>query len=109
MAHVAAAGGLAGAPVYSYQTGPDGKRYAIGGSVSIDTSAESSPEDTISKAQRIRSAALAPADPSAADRAVASRAARMEAQARQALARQASEESERAREAASDVAIERLD
>jgi hypothetical protein len=81
MAHVSAAGGLAGAPVYSYQTGPDGKRYAIGGSVSIDTSAESSPEDTIAKAQRIRSAALAPADPSAADRAVASRAARMESQA----------------------------
>jgi hypothetical protein len=105
MAHVSAAGGLAGAPVYSYQTGPDGKRYAIGGSVSIDTSAESSPEDTIAKAQRIRSAALAPADPSAADRAVASRAARMESQARQAMARQASDESERARVAAADAAV----
>jgi hypothetical protein len=105
MAHVSAAGGLAGAPVYSYQTGPDGKRYAIGGSVSIDTSAESSPEDTIAKAQRIRSAALAPADPSAADRAVASRAARMESQARQAMARQASDESERTRVAASDAAV----
>lgn len=100
MAHVAAAGGLAGAPVYSYQTGPDGRRYAIGGSVSIDTSSERSPEDTIAKAQRIRSAALAPADPSAQDRAVASRASRMEAQARQALAQRQADETSRANEQA---------
>jgi len=106
MAHVAAAGGLAGAPSFSYQTGPDGQRYAIGGSVSIDTSPERKPEDTITKAQRIRSAALAPADPSAADRAVASRATRMEAQARQALAREQHGESERAREAAAAAANE---
>lgn len=106
MAHVAAAGGLAGAPSYSYQTGPDGQRYAIGGSVSIDTSPERKPQDTIAKAQRIRSAALAPADPSAADRAVASRATRMESQARQALARHNNNESERAREAAAAAATE---
>lgn len=98
MAHVAAAGGLAGAPSYSYQTGPDGKRYAIGGSVSIDTSAESSPEDTIAKAQRIRSAALAPADPSAQDRAVAARAARMESQARAAMAQEQAQEAKAALE-----------
>jgi len=104
MAHVAAAGGLAGAPSFSYQTGPDGQRYAIGGSVSIDTSPERKPEDTITKAQRIRSAALAPADPSAADRAVASRATRMESQARQALARDQNSESERARESAAATA-----
>ncbi len=94
MAHVAAAGGLAGAPVFSYQTGPDGQRYAIGGSVSIDTSPERSPEETVAKAQRIRSAALAPADPSAADRAVASRASRMEQQARQAMAQNQARESQ---------------
>jgi|GEM_PF-1304825 len=104
MAHVAAAGGLAGAPVFSYQTGPDGRRYAIGGSVSIDTSPERSPEDTIAKAQRIRSAALAPADPSAQDRAVASRASRMESQARQALAREQAEESSAAMASASEAA-----
>ncbi|HCH64988.1 MAG: hypothetical protein CL927_13615 [Deltaproteobacteria bacterium] len=104
MAHVAAAGGLAGAPVYSYQTGPDGRQYAIGGSVSIDTSAEGSPEETISKAQRIRSAALAPADPSSTDRAVASRASRMEAQARQALAREQAQEARIATGAAAEAA-----
>lgn len=86
MAHVAAAGGLAGAPSFSYQTGPDGKRYAVGGSVSIDTSGGSNPEETIAKAQRIRAAALAPADPSAQDRAVAAKAAQMESSARAALA-----------------------
>jgi len=104
MAHVSAAGGLAGAPVFSFQTGPDGRRYAIGGSVTIDTSPESSPEDTIAKAQRIRSAALAPADPSAADRAVASSASRMESQARQAMSRQQAEEAERAMRGTSDAA-----
>jgi hypothetical protein len=104
MAHVSAAGGLAGAPVYSYQTGPDGQRYAIGGSVSIDTSPERSPEDTSAKAQRIRSAALAPADPSSADRAVASSASRMEAQARQALAREQAEESKRTMSGVVDAA-----
>jgi hypothetical protein len=86
MAHVAAAGGLAGAPTFSYQTGPDGKRYAVGGSVSIDTSGGADPEETIAKAQRIRAAALAPADPSGQDRAVAAKAAQMESSARAALA-----------------------
>ena len=96
LAHVAAAGGLAGAPVFAYQTGPDGRRYAIGGSVAIDTSGGGTPEETIAKAQRIRSAALAPADPSAADRAVAARASQMEAQARAALARETAEQAQEA-------------
>jgi|GEM_PF-4366859 len=38
-AHMAAAGGHArGGPSYEYTTGPDNRRYAIGGEVSIDTS-----------------------------------------------------------------------
>ena len=37
-AHAAAGGEFAGAPTFTYQTGPDGKRYAVGGEVSIDTS-----------------------------------------------------------------------
>jgi hypothetical protein len=100
MAHVAAAGGLAGAPSFSYQTGPDGKRYAVGGSVSIDTSGGADPEDTIAKAQRIRAAALAPADPSGQDRAVAAKASQMEASARAALAAEKRQEQDaRAEEA----------
>lgn len=104
LAHVGAAGGLAGAPSFSYQTGPDGKRYAIGGHVSIDTSPGRTHEETVAKAQRIRSAALAPAEPSGADRAVASRASQMESQARAALARQNAREAKAALEASTDAA-----
>lgn len=88
-AHVAAAGPLfRGGPYYTYKTGPDGKQYAVGGSVSIDTSPGSTPEETIAKAQRVRQAAMAPAEPSSTDRSVAASAAQMEAQARQEMAQQ---------------------
>lgn len=83
-AHVAAGGQhVRGGISYEYQVGPDGKRYAVGGEVSIDTSAENSPEDTIRKAQTIRQAALAPAEPSGQDRRAAAAAAQMEMKARQ--------------------------
>lgn len=85
-AHKGAAGQYAqGGPSFEYQTGPDGKRYAVGGEVKIDTSKEKTPEETIRKAQQIRRAALAPKDPSAQDRRVAAEAARMEAEARREL------------------------
>lgn len=83
MAHLSASGGLAiGGASFSYQSGPDGKRYAVGGEVNIDTSAGRTPEETLQKAEQIRSAALAPAEPSAQDRKVAAEAGRMAAQAR---------------------------
>ena len=37
-AHASAGGTLAGAPQLEFTTGPDGKRYAVAGEVSIDTS-----------------------------------------------------------------------
>ncbi|MCG8653471.1 MAG: hypothetical protein MI861_26770 [Pirellulales bacterium] len=79
-AHLAAAGPYArGGPSYSFQTGPDGRNYAIGGEVQIDTSpVEGDPEATIRKAQIVRAAALAPAEPSSQDRAVAAAAAKQE-------------------------------
>lgn len=82
-AHIAAGGPhVTGGASYSYQKGPDGKQYAIGGSVSIDTSAVSGdPQATKEKAQQIRRAALAPGEPSAQDQQVASKATSMEAQA----------------------------
>lgn len=93
-AHHAAAGSLAASgPAYERRTGPDGREYAVGGHVKIDTSPGRTPEETIAKAQRIRQAALAPAHPSGQDLAVAAKAARMEAQARQQLARQNSADS----------------
>src|SRR5699024_43170 len=83
MAHLAAAGGLAmSGATFTYQRGADGVSYAVGGEVKIDTSSGSTPEDTIRKAQTIRAAALAPAEPSGQDRAVAAQASQMEAQAR---------------------------
>ena len=42
-AHQSSGGQLAGSPSYTYQTGPDGQRYAIGGEVSIDVSPEDDP------------------------------------------------------------------
>lgn len=84
-AHMAAAGGLATSGAnYSYQLGPDGNRYAIGGEVSIDTSPGSTPQQTVARARQIQQAALAPADPSPQDRNIAAAAARMAAEALQA-------------------------
>ncbi|TDR82711.1 putative metalloprotease CJM1_0395 family protein [Paludibacterium purpuratum] len=92
-AHLAAAGGLATSGAsFSYETGPDGKRYAVGGEVSIDTSPGRTPQETLDRARRIQQAALAPADPSPQDRRVAAEAAqqiaRAEAQLREAQAQQ---------------------
>lgn len=88
-AHLAAGAGLVtGGPSYSYTTGPDGKRYAVGGEVSIDVSPARTPEATIAKARQIRAAALAPADPSGKDRQVAVAAGRLEAEARAELVAQ---------------------
>ncbi len=93
MAHMAAGGGLIrGGVKYQYQRGPDGKIYAAGGEVSIDTSSESDPERTIQKMQRVRAAALAPADPSPQDRAVAAAAAQKAQHARAEVAQERMDE-----------------
>ena len=74
-AHLAVAGDLArGGAHFEYRKGPDGKRYAVGGDVSIDVSRERDPEETIRKMERVRAAALAPAQPSPQDRRVAATA-----------------------------------
>lgn len=82
-AHSAVGGQYAGSPTYSYQSGPDGVKYAVGGEVAIDTSkVANDPQATLQKAQQIKAAALAPAAPSAQDRRVAAKADQMAAQAR---------------------------
>jgi len=87
-AHKNAAGSNAkGAPSFKFQKGPDGRQYAVGGEVSIDTSEVSGdPAATIRKMQQVRQAALAPANPSGQDRAVAAKAAQLEQKARAELA-----------------------
>ncbi|HDO1316074.1 putative metalloprotease CJM1_0395 family protein [Aeromonas veronii] len=85
-AHQSAGGEDASSPTYQFTQGPDGKRYATGGEVQIDTSVvPGDPAATIAKMQQIRSAALAPAEPSAQDLAVARSAAASEAKARKEL------------------------
>lgn len=75
-AHQAAAGGQArGGASFEYQRGPDGRRYAVGGEVQLDTSGGSEdPGAQIAALERVRAAALAPAQPSGQDRAVAAQA-----------------------------------
>jgi hypothetical protein len=92
-AHKAVGGALVGNATFSYQTGPDGRRYAIGGEVSIDSGAEREPRATIAKMQRVVAAALAPAEPSAQDRSVAGQARSTMANAQMELNRQIQEES----------------
>jgi len=93
-AHISAGGPyVRGGAVYSYATGPDGKRYAVGGEVSIDVSAVSDdPEATAAKMRVVKQAALAPANPSGADISAAARASQTEAAARIEAAEKAKQE-----------------
>lgn len=78
-AHVAAG---ARNPTYEYQTGPDGKQYAVGGSAQIDFIAPSDdPTEKVAQARKMRAAAMAPVDPSPKDMEVAARATRLETEA----------------------------
>lgn len=90
-AHIAAGGQyVSGGATFSYQAGPDGRQYAVGGSVQIDTSpVPGNPKATEEKARIVRRAALAPANPSSADQNVAAKAAAMESNARSEQAEQA--------------------
>lgn len=92
-AHVAAGSGIVqGGATYQYQRGSDGRMYAVGGEVKIDTSRARTPEDTIRKMQQVKKAALAPSQPSAQDRSVAAQASQIEAEARAELTKETTEE-----------------
>ena len=86
LAHAAVGGSFTGAPNYSFQTGPDGKKYAVGGEVSVDLSiVAGNPSATIAKMQKVHAAALAPANPSAQDTQVAANAIQIILQAQSEL------------------------
>lgn len=86
-AHQAAGGQYASSPSYTLSKGPDGQSYATGGEVQIDISTVAGdPAATIQKMQQVRSAALAPAEPSSQDMSVAAKAQRLESEARADLA-----------------------
>ena len=93
-AHQAAGGGMAGAASYTYQQGPDGKMYAIGGEVSISTPVSSSPQEALKNARTVAASALAAGSPSPQDFSVASSAKVMEMKALQEISKKAQEEIE---------------
>ena len=91
-AHASVGGALAGAPSYTYKTGPNGVRYAVAGEVPISISAvPGNPQATLRNAEQVQRAALAPADPSPVDRRVASSAQALASKARFEIARLAAE------------------
>tara|TARA_R110002124_G_scaffold31147_4_gene105957 strand:- start:822 stop:1589 length:768 start_codon:yes stop_codon:yes gene_type:complete len=102
-AHMAAGGQYAGSVQYDYKRGPDGRLYAVGGEVGIDTSrVPGDPQATIDKMEQVRRAALAPAEPSGQDLAVAAQAAQVVAQARAELATKPAEDAKRGDVSASE-------
>jgi hypothetical protein len=93
-AHASLGGQYASPPQYEYERGPDGRRYAVGGEVSIDISEASTPEETIRKAQQVKAAALAPAEPSTQDLRVATEATQITLEARTEIASAKTEEAQ---------------
>ena len=94
MAHAAVGGPYTGTPNYSFEQGPDGKKYAVEGDVSVDVAPiEGDPKATIAKMQKVHAAALAPASPSSQDIRVAASASRIIAQAQAELATADTEDS----------------
>lgn len=76
--HARALGAYAGVIRYSLQVGPDGRSYAVGGSIEVNAMPAGTPEATVAKARILRAAALAGGEPSGADLAMAIEARRME-------------------------------
>lgn len=91
-AHLAAAGQYARGISYEFTQGPDGRQYATGGSVNLDTSGAEDPEETVQKMEQVRAAAMAPAQPSAQDMQIAAEAAQKLAQARAEMAQEQRDE-----------------
>lgn len=76
LAHASTGGATTGSPSYTFEIGPDGKKYAVGGEVAVDlSSVAGDPQATIVKMQKVYAAALAPANPSTQDTRVAASAA----------------------------------
>ncbi len=83
-AHLRAGGAhVRGGAHFEYRKGPNGKQYAVGGEVRIDTAeVPGDPEATAEKMRVVRAAALAPVSPSPQDYRVAATATRIENQMR---------------------------
>ncbi len=82
-AHASVGGKYAGSPSFTFERGPDGVNYAVGGEVPISLpSGGGDPAETLAAAEQVRRAALAPAEPSAQDRSIAATASQIANDAR---------------------------
>ncbi|WP_019029291.1 putative metalloprotease CJM1_0395 family protein [Colwellia piezophila] len=78
LAHATVGGAATGSPAYTFEIGPDGKKYAVGGEVAVDlSSVAGDPQATITKMKKVHAAALAPTNPSIQDTRVAANAAKI--------------------------------
>lgn len=85
-AHSSVGGSVTGSPNFSYEQGPDGRKYAVEGEVSVDlSSVNGDPRATIAKMQKVHAAALAPIHPSTQDTQVANTATQIILQAQSEL------------------------
>lgn len=88
MAHKSVGGQYASSASFSYTMGPDGKRYKTGGEVSISVPTGGDLEKTEQALERVKRAALAPANPSGQDLRVAANASATQARIRSELTKQ---------------------
>ena len=100
--HQNAAPELTGPASFQTVRGPDGKLYAVGGEVSIDTGEAATPEATIQKLKRVIKAALAPLEPSSQDRKVAAQARGEISEARGEIRQEKAQERRETQEAAEE-------
>ncbi len=105
-AHARAGAPHTGTPSYEYETGPDGKQYAVGGTTPIDVSpVAGDPAATIEKMRTVKAAASAPAERSGQDRAVAAQSDAELRKAQAELAKQKTEEAVAATQGAAPTPI----
>lgn len=91
-AHKAVGGHVTGPITYTHTEGPGGKRYIDGGEVAINVKEGSTPEETLKILEKVKAAALAPADPSPQDLRVAASATAQIQQTRAEMTKQTVEE-----------------
>ena len=108
-AHAAVGGQYSGSPSYTFEKGPDGVNYAVGGEVSITSPPTGDPHVTLRAAEQIQRAALAPANPSPQDRRVASSAAQTAVNARAEILQLKSQQRLEQAEQAKTAQLERVE
>lgn len=103
-AHAAQGGSHAASPQYKYETGPDGRRYIVDGSVSINVEKiDGDVKATLRKMETVIGAATGSDNPSPHDRSVASEARALAQEARAELSAEAVGRGEEAADDASGV------